>query len=169
MVRGVLAMGCCSKLPPTFEQCATTPMNAMRAFRLTAPQAAETDLQASVADFLALALGDRVEWTAFPAGSVPLPVEYAAKLSRMGLQRGWPDLILVWDSRIYGIELKKPGSPLSKTRLVRTKRGGMRELIGQTARFERLSRQGMRIAICHDVPEVMAALKGWGFPLRGVS
>jgi hypothetical protein len=125
----------------------------------------EDDLHADVADTLDWHVLAPAEWTTFPAGSVPLPPQFAAKLARLGLKRGWPD-ILVLHGRIYGIELKRHGAGLSKTRLVRTRRGALRELLGQEDVFPRLERAGMPIAVCRSAAEVLAALRAWNVPLR---
>lgn len=125
----------------------------------------EQDIHESVADLLARVVMPPAEWTCFPAGNVPLPPRFAAKLTRMGLKRGWPDFMILHE-RIYGLELKRTGAGLSKTRLVRTKRGGLRQLDGQADVFPKLIRAGMVIAVCHNLDEVMTALLGWGVPCR---
>jgi len=134
-------------------------------FRLVAAMTPEDELHASVADALDLLLLKPAEWTTFPAGNIPLPPQYGAKLARLGLKRGWPD-ILVLHERLYGIELKREGGRLSRTRMVRTKRGALRELAGQVDVFPRLIGAGMRIAVCHSVPEVLHALADFGVPMR---
>ena len=85
--------------------------------------APEDELHASVADALDKLLLPPARWTTFPAGSVPLPPRYAAKLSRLGLKRGWPDIQVVHGGRIVGIELKRRGGKLSRTRIVRDPSG----------------------------------------------
>jgi len=137
-----------------------------RPFRLTEEIAREDDFHESTANMLDWRLLPPAEWTTFPAGNVPLPPRFAAKLSRLGLKRGWPDILILHD-RLYGIELKRRGSGLSKTRLVRTRRGALRELVGQEDVFPRLEQAGMQIAVCRTPEEVLAALRGWGVPLRG--
>jgi hypothetical protein len=134
-------------------------------FRLQAPVTPEQDLHESVADALDKLLLPPAEWTCFPAGSVPLPPQFAAKLARMGLKRGWPD-VLILNGQIYGLELKRRGGRLSRTRLVRTRRGGLRELAGQEEVFPRLEAAGMTIGVCRSVDEVLALLAAWGVPLR---
>lgn len=141
-------------------------MPAQPRFRLTAPVIAETNLQCAVVDALDKLLLPPAQYTCFPAGSVPLPPEYAAKLARMGLHRGWPDLLVVHGGGVFGIELKTRDGILSRTRIVRTKRGGQRELIGQREQFELLTQAGMKIAICRSLDDVLAALAAWGVPLR---
>jgi hypothetical protein len=119
-----------------------------------------------VADALDKLLMLPARWTTFPAGSVPLPPRYAAKLSRLGLKRGWPDVQIVFGGRIIGVELKRRGGKLSRTRIVRTRRGSLRELVGQEDEFPRLREAGMEIGVCSTVPAVLAFLASVGVPLR---
>ncbi len=147
---------------------ATAPAAKPRPFRLRAPIVPENDLHASVAEALDRLLLPPAVWTTFPAGSVPLPPQFAAKLSRLGLKRGWPD-VLICHHGIFGIELKRVGGRLSTTRIVRTRRGAPRILDGQADVFPRLIEAGMRIAVCHSIAEVMAALTLWNVPTRCVS
>ena len=134
-------------------------------FKLRAPVIAEQDLHESVADALDKLLMPPAMWTCFPAGSVPLPPQFAAKLARMGLKRGWPD-VLVLHRRLIGIELKRRGGRLSRTRVVRTRRGGLREIMGQEEVFPRLEAAGMTIGVCNSLPAVLAFLAACGVPLR---
>jgi hypothetical protein len=139
-----------------------------RPFRLTAPIPPEDDLHAAVAKALTFLLKPPAEWTTFPAGHVPLPAQFAVKLARLGLKRGWPD-ILILHGVAYGIELKRPGEQLSRTRLVRSRRGTLRQIEGQRDIFPRLEQAGMRIATCESVAEVIAALNRWGIPTRRIA
>jgi hypothetical protein len=139
-----------------------------RPFRLTAPVVSELNLQEAVADALNVLLLPPAMWTAFPVGHVKLEPAQAARLSRIGTARGWPD-VLVLHERLYGIELKRVGGILSRTRVVRTRSGGSRVLDGQVEVFVRLRDAGMKIAVCHSLEEVLRALGGWGVPLRAVS
>jgi len=134
-------------------------------YRLTAPVVPEDELHASVASLLRKLLLPPARWTTFPAGNVPLPPQYAAKLARLGLQRGWPDILVLHDARIYGIELKRPGGGLSKTRTVLTRSGAQRVLEGQADVFPALERAGMRIAVCRSVDDVVDALVEWRLPM----
>jgi hypothetical protein len=135
-------------------------------YRLVEELQPEDELHASVADALDKLLLPPARWTTFPAGSVPLPPRYAAKLARLGLKRGWPDVQIVFGGRIYGVELKRRGGKLSRTRIVRTRRGSLRELVGQEDEFPRLREAGMEIAVCSTVPAVLAFLTAAGVPLR---
>jgi len=135
-------------------------------YRLVEELQPEDELHASVADALDKLLLPPARWTTFPAGSVPLPPRYAAKLSRLGLKRGWPDIQVVHGGRIVGIELKRRGGKLSRTRIVRTRRGSLRELVGQEDEFPRLREAGMNIGVCSSLPAVLEFLRLCGVPLR---
>jgi hypothetical protein len=131
------------------------------------PAPFEQELHENVAKSLNWLVAPPAVWAFYPAGAVQLPRDHQAKLSRMGLQRGWPDF-LVLHRHLYGIELKRHGGRLSKTRIVQTRRGAPRILIGQEDRFPELLAAGMRdIAVCYSSDEVIAALKRWQIPLRG--
>lgn len=134
-------------------------------YRLTPPLVPETDLHAAVADAPDLFVQPPAQWTSFPAGHVKLTGQAAAKLTRIGLKQGWPD-ILVLHGRLYGIELKAAGGSLSTTRTVRTRRGRLRVVEGQREVFPRLAKAGMRLAVCHSVDSVLVQLEAWGVPLR---
>jgi hypothetical protein len=134
-------------------------------FRLT-NETPEDELHADVAAMLDLMVRPPAVWTTFPAGNVQLPKHAAAKLTRLGLKRGWPDILIVHGG-VYGIELKREGGRLSKTRIVRTRSGAMRVLDGQADVFPRLGLAGMAIAVCRDKDEVLEALTEWGVPVRG--
>lgn len=135
-------------------------------FRLRAPVVAEQPLHEAVAKALDLLLLPPAQWTCFPAGSVPLPPQFAAKLHRMGLKRSWPD-ILILHNGLFGIELKRVGAKLSTTRTVRSRSGGLRVVDGQAQIFPLLIRAGFAaIQVCSSVEAVLAQLVAWGVPMR---
>jgi hypothetical protein len=136
-----------------------------RPFRLVAPVAPEDDLHAAVAQALDVLLMPPAEWTTFPAGHVELTGQAAAKLARLGLKRNWPD-VLVLHGLLHGIELKRTGGSLSRTRTVRTRRGRLRVVEGQRDVFPRLEAAGMRLAVCDSVDTVIRQLEAWNIPLR---
>jgi hypothetical protein len=95
-----------------------------------------------------------------------LSPQQAARHIEIGLKRGLPDIFVIHGG-LYGIELKRPGGKLSKTRIGRTKRGSPRMLAGQVEVFGLLLAAGMRdIAVCHSVEEMLATLQRWQIPLR---
>lgn len=116
--------------------------------------------------YLTLAIRLPAKWTCFPAGIVPLPRMHAAKLARMGLQRGWPDYLIL-HQRLYGLELKTHGGRLSKGYMARTARGGVVWRAGQEEVFPELERAGMTIAVCRRLEDVIAAVEAWDIPRVG--
>ena len=134
--------------------------------KLRPPRISETELHQAVADALTVLVRPPAEWTTFPAGQVQLPPAAASKLHRLGLKRGWPDILLVHGGRFYGLEIKAADGRLSQTRWVRTKRGRLRLVEGQAAVHPRLERAGMRIAVVRSAEEAIFALADWGIPLR---
>ena len=135
-------------------------------FRLTSPEPSEDDLQETVADALRVLLLPPTMWTAFPAGHVKLAPAQAARLYRMGLCRGWPDILIIHDGCVFGIELKTRTGVLSKTRIVRTRSGGARVVVGQRDMHTRLLASGMRLAVCRSLDGVLSQINAWGIPTR---
>lgn len=139
--------------------------NPKAGFRLTTPEIPETKFQETVADALDILLLPPAVWFAMPVGHVKLTPAQAAVLSRIGVKRGLPDIMIVYGG-VYGIELKRQGGSMSRTRTVRTRRGGLRILEGQAEVFPRLRRAGMKIDVCYSLDEVLASLRNWNIPTR---
>lgn len=138
----------------------------MKPFRLTSPVPLERDTHIAVARALDALLLPPAVWFTYPAGASTLSPQQAARHAEIGLKRGLPDIWVIYDGT-YCIELKRPGGTLSKTRVVRTKRGGARLVIGQAEMFPKLINAGVRgIAICRSVDEVLLQLSEWKIPLR---
>jgi len=108
------------------------------------------------------------EWTTFPAGGYRLPRSAATRLARLGLKTGWPDILIVHRG-VFGIELKTEVGRLSKTRISRFGRSGVRLIVGQADMHVRLRAAGMPVAVCRSLEDVLAALRGWEIPLRGAA
>lgn len=138
-------------------------------FRLEPEIQAEQVVHEEVAKFLAACLLPPVMWNCFPLGHVSLSPAQLARLQRAGLQAGWPDFLVIFGGLIFGLEIKRVGGKLSKTRQYRTKRGQLRIVLGQEEVFPKLDRAGMKIAVVHSVEETMAALGRFGIPYRGRS
>lgn len=104
-------------------------------------------------------------WACYPAGALQLQAYQTARLSRLGLKRGWPDLLVGYKA-VYGLEIKRQNGQLSKTRVVRTRRGGPRILEGQEDVFPKLIASGAfsDIATVRSVDEMLAQLRHWGIP-----
>lgn len=120
----------------------------VRRFRLTAPVPPETDLHGAVADALAILVLPPAEWSTFPAGHCELSERAAAKLARLGLKRNWADIIVVHKG-VFGIELKRPGGRLSRTRAVRTRCGRLRMVEGQ-----HVLSYGAKTVVCDTYPAI---------------
>jgi hypothetical protein len=138
-----------------------------RPFRLRPPDPLEKDIHAATAAALDRLLMPPAMWCCYPAGAVKLSAAETARLSRMGLKRGLPD-IFVFYYGLWGIELKRHGRKLSKTRIGRTRSGAPRIFVGQEETFPQLMATGAfaAIAVCHNVDEVLRQLSHWGIPLR---
>lgn len=136
------------------------------AFELDEYVAPEVDLQAAGADAFARLIRPPAQWTAFPAGHLQLTGQQAARLSRIGLKRSWPDHLVLFDGKLIGIEWKKPGEALSRSRWIRTKRGKSRFVEGQREAFPKLTLAGMKGPhVCITVEEALRVLAAYGVPM----
>jgi len=139
-----------------------------RPFRLEAPEPYELDIHEACASALDKLLLLPAVWACYPAGANQLQPYQTARLARLGLKRGWPDILVAYE-KMYGIEVKRYGGQLSKTRTVRTRRGGLRVLDGQQDVFPKLIASGAFAAIetVRSVDEMLAQLRRWNIPVRG--
>lgn len=81
--------------------------------RKKSPAPLEEVLQVQVADILRAYCKSDWLWTHFPAGEKRTAIT-GAKLKRFGLQRGWPDILLVRPlGLIHCLELKRLGEDLN--------------------------------------------------------
>ena len=110
---------------------------------------AEQSFQIEVARYLQLVLLPEVAWTAFPAGGGGKT--RGAILKAMGLKSGWPDLILIYNGKMLGLELKTPIGKLSKA---------------QKAMHSALEAAGAAIAICRCTEDIVATLQAGEVPMR---
>jgi hypothetical protein len=137
-----------------------------RPFRLTAPEPLEQDIHEACAKALDALLLPPAFWFSAGIGAAQLSPQQAVRLTRVGVKRGLPDVWVI-ARRLYGIEIKTRGGQLSKTRVVRTRRGSPRILDGQADVFPRLLAAGVaEIAIVHSVDEMLMQLAHWEIPLR---
>jgi hypothetical protein len=111
----------------------------------------ENQLHAAVADYLDWMLLPPAFFTTFPAGGYVLPRSGAGLLKRKGLKAGFPDIILFYDGRTIGIELKVANNKPTPV---------------QMGTLARLREAGIHCYICRDVDRVQEVLKEEGFPLR---
>ena len=126
----------------------------------------ERDIHEACADALDKLLLPPAFWFTYPAGAVQLSPAETARLTRVGLKRGLPDIWILYDG-VYCVELKREGGELSKTRTVRTKRGGPRVLVGQEEVFPQLIAAGVKaIAVCYSVDQMLEQCRRWPIPMR---
>jgi hypothetical protein len=147
-------------------------VSSSRQFRLIEEIQPERELQENVVRVLDALIQPPAYFFSAAIGAAKLSPQQAAALSRAGVKRGIPDLIVLAPDdhgpRVFGIELKRAKQGyLSRDRIVRTKRGAPRLLEGQQSVFPRLEAAGMTIAIARSVDEVLATLDRWQIPLRG--
>lgn len=109
----------------------------------------EAKLQQVVTEWMELALGSDVFWTCFPAGGGGLV--RGAQLKSRGLRPGVPDILIVYRSEAYFIELKTRIGKLSSD---------------QVECHEALSLCGARVAVCRCLPDIAMALRRWEIPYR---
>jgi hypothetical protein len=137
-------------------------------FRLQAPDPLELDIHEVCASSLDRLLAPPAMWACYPAGAVELTAAQHARYARMGLKRGMPD-ILFSTAGCGGSRSSAGAAGCQKTRIVRTRRGSPRVLIGQEETLSALIASGgfRDIAIITSVDEMLAQLTAWGIPLRG--
>ena len=110
----------------------------------------EDDLQMAVVGFLRWSLPDDATFTHIPLGG-QRHKRAAQRLVGLGTKAGWPDLLIVHQGRALFIELKAPGGALSAV---------------QKQAIAKLIYCGAEVLVCRSVPEVEAALREAGVPLR---
>jgi hypothetical protein len=121
-----------------------------------------------VRDLLNVCLASPAVWAPYPAGVTTLSPQQFAQYSRFGIKRGFPDIMIFW-RQVWGIELKRRGGRVSKTRIGRTRKGGPRILIGQEDMFPKLLDSGAwgAIEVAHSIDEVCMLLDRWRIPRLG--
>lgn len=104
----------------------------------------EFKLQCQIIELFDVILKKNVCFTAFPAGGGGLV--RGAKLKRMGLKPGWPDIQLIAEGRYYGVEVKTPKGKLSPS---------------QKGLHIKLAEIGCEVAIVRSLEEAMEVANGW--------
>lgn len=108
----------------------------------------EDDLQGAVVEYLRWALPvDALHW-AVPNGGKRHRRE-AARMVRLGVRAGIPDLHLAYKGRLYCIELKTPAGRLNEA---------------QKQTIPKLVKCGVPVEVCTSLVEVVDALDRWGIP-----
>jgi hypothetical protein len=137
------------------------------AFKLTPETIAERDVHETCAAALDKLLLPPAFWFSAAIGATKLSPQQAAALSRAGVKRGLPDFWFLYRG-VFCVELKRVGGTMSRTQVVRTKRGAPRILLGQEEVFPMLVASGgvQDIAIAHSLDEMLDHLERWKIPLR---
>jgi hypothetical protein len=125
-----------------------------KALKLTAPDPTEDQFHESVAQLLwHVFQGKPVVWTTFPAGNYHLNPAAAGRLYRLGMKRGMPDVLIFWDSKTFGLELK-------------TRKGRPSQI--QVETHEELERAGVRCMVVRTLDEVLMFLRFHRIPMLNV-
>ena len=104
-------------------------------------------LHCAVADTLARCAAPDWQWSHFPAGEARTQ-ETGRRLKRMGLKRGWPDIILISpEGAFYGLELKRRTGSLTEA---------------QEAFAAWCRRHRVPYAVAYGYDEAIAILTNWG-------
>src|SRR5262245_56869164 len=105
----------------------------------------EDQLQRSVLDHLHWRAVDGAFWFHVPSGGWRSPVE-AMVFKSLGVTAGVPDLLIVHDGRLYGLELKAEGGRLSEA---------------QRTTIEAMRRGGAIVAVAQGIDQALAQLEAW--------
>lgn len=103
-----------------------------------------------VAEFLDLSLPDDAVWWHTP-NEGRRDAKTGAKLKRLGMRAGFPDICICYRGHLYTIELKAPGGRLMDTQR-ETKRA--------------LEKAGAICSVAYSMEAVWGCLDGFGIPVR---
>lgn len=123
----------------------------------------ERALSCQLADYLANNLRFPVQWAHIPNGELRAK-KTAALLKRMGTKSGWADYQIVYNGRVFFVELKRPS--------ILKKDGGKYQPAGTLSDKQEAFRDACAFnntpyAVCHSLAEVEDILQMWGIPLKG--
>ena len=105
----------------------------------------EDQLQRSVLDHLRWRAVDGAFWFHVPNGGWRSPVE-AMDFKSLGVTAGVPDLLIVHDGRLFGLELKVEGGRVSEA---------------QYTTIEAMRRAGAIVAVAHGLDQALEQLEAW--------
>lgn len=116
--------------------------------RRKAPVPLENQTTVAVADALTIAARPGWLWTHFPAGELRHPI-VGVRLQHMGLQRGWPDFILL--------------SPIARPHFLELKRGDLGQLTVEQEDFrDWCLAKGAPWALARTFEDAVEQLTKWG-------
>tara|TARA_R100001015_G_C4616516_1_gene172681 strand:- start:642 stop:1142 length:501 start_codon:yes stop_codon:yes gene_type:complete len=109
----------------------------------------ESEIQIQIVELLKRILKGDVLWTFFPAGEAGGGrggKVRGARLKRMGLHPGWPDLQFLHKGRYYGMEVKTKTGRLSQS---------------QRRMHSLLEEQGVSVAVVRSINDVLERCNEW--------
>ena len=109
----------------------------------------ESEIQIQIVELLKRVLKGNVLWTFFPAGEAGGGRGgrvRGARLKRMGLQPGWPDLQFLHKGRYYGMEVKTKTGRLSQS---------------QRRMHDLMEDQGISVAVVRSINDVLERCNEW--------
>ena len=109
----------------------------------------EDDLQAAVCTLLKWALPADATFWAVPNGGLRHKME-AARMTRLGVRAGVADIHVVYQGRLYCLELKAPKGQLSAT---------------QVQLMRKLEHCGVPTAVIRELSDVTHVMREWNVPL----
>lgn len=115
--------------------------------------ATEDQIHKTIAEYLDWVLLPPAVWTTFPAGWGKLNKATAGRLYASGLKTGMPDILIFFNGRATGIEVKTDTGRLSPN---------------QIAMHERLALAGVQVYVCRNTEDVLAALENASLPRRSI-
>jgi len=115
----------------------------------------ESDIQIQIVEVLRSVLKGDVLWSFFPAGEAGGGrggMVRGARLKRMGLHPGWPDLQFIHKGRYYGMEVKTKTGRLSSS---------------QRRMHSSMEEQGISVAVVRSINDVLERANEWKLLTRG--
>ncbi|WP_398457379.1 VRR-NUC domain-containing protein [Sphingomonas albertensis] len=116
----------------------------------------EDALQASVAAYLDVALPSASWWTAtangaFLGGDVKRRAIQSRRMKAAGVKNGTPDILIVWDGRLFAVELKT-----AKGKLTESQKDASDAIVGA----------GGGWTVARSIDDVSAFLRAHNVPVR---
>lgn len=109
----------------------------------------EQSLHLTIARYLDLALPDRALW--WTSHQNPKSARDGGRLKAMGLRAGIPDILVLFDGMLIGLELKAPKGRISPA---------------QSEIADKFAANDAAWHLCRSVEDVEAALRQYAIPLK---
>lgn len=127
---------------------------------VTPPDPREDELQQAIAQLLdQILIEGQVAWSHFPAGGYQLTPAARARLYRLGLKPGFPDIMILFSqARVLWLEVKTRTGVLSKDQ---SHMHALLRMLGHTVKVVRSLEDVIGALQQHRVPMRMARLGGF--------